>query len=335
MRTFFISTFSLLLGVIIFGVVISIVGVKDMTEALAGFSPWGIIPLILFTLAGNIVSARKWQYILNVKGIKIGLGPILKVWLIGYALGYLTPVVYIGGEFFRGYILGEKYNVPWRTSLASIFIDKISEGVIWITIIFVGATVFLLQPEASNFSKIISASISGMLFLGTAVILIYILIFRRTGIVYRFILKPFGLEKTKGLNLLHQTEEDLLDFFADRNRAHLLWMFKASILKYFLLLARNIFLIYYLIGAVSVSGGIMALGFLHFSYTLPIPGALGAQEAILSAVFSGIGFEASLGAVFSLLIRGAEIFMVVAGIYYLIRWGLSRSSLRLLKWLKI
>lgn len=329
---FGIATF--FLGVIILGIVVAIIGADKILEVFFEFSPWGLIPLILLTFIGNLISVIKWRYILLVRGFKVGIIAMFKVWLIGYALGYITPVVYIGGELFRGFILKEKYAVPWRASLASIVIDKISESVVWISIIFVGAIMFLTQPEASDFSKIISASILGMLFLVAAVMLIYVFIMRRTRIIYKFILKPLRLEKAKGLNLVYEVEKDFLDFFTARNRRHLIWVFNVSIVKYIILWLRNVFLIYYLIGMFSPGGGIMALGFLYFSYTLPIPAALGAQEAILSAVFSGVGLDASLGAVFSFLLRAAELLMVGFGIYYLMRWGFSKASLKLLKLLK-
>lgn len=79
----------------------------------------------------------------------------------------------------------------------------------------------------------------------------------------------------------------------------------------------------------------MSVGFLQLSYIFPVPAALGAQEGLLAAVFSGTGYEAGFGAAFSLLLRVADILVVAAGIYFGAKWGMGKFVLGVLRLFKI
>lgn len=332
-KTFLIG-FSFLIGTIILLVVIFIVGVEKITAVLSRFSLWGIIPLIGFTALTNLVSAVKWQYVLRTLGCKVALWPLFKAWLVGFGASYVTPVAYVGGEFFRGYVLKEKHRVSWEKSMASIAIEKITEAVIWISVIFIGALIFLSSPHAPTISRLLSISILATLFFGGAVALVLIFMFQKKSIIYGFILKPFRLEKSQSGKFIYDVEKDVISFFSRRNRKHLFWVLRMSLLKYVFFWLRNIFLIYFLQGIVSVSGGIMSVGFLQLSYIFPVPAALGAQEGLLSAVFSGVGYEAGFGAAFSFLLRIADIIAVGVGLYFGIRFGVAKFLFRVLKLFK-
>ncbi len=325
---------SFIFGFLILGSVVFVVGPQEIANALFRFSIWGIIPLILLTVAINILSTVKWQRILAVMGYRVAFFPMLKIWLAGYAISYLTPVVYIGGEFLRGYILKEKHGVPWKEGLASMAVDRISEAIIWISTIFLGALVLLSHPGAESLSKIISASIIGVMFFGGIVVLMLIFVFQGKSILYALVLKPFGLKKSKGTNFLYATEKIFIDFFAARNRRHLIWVLNVSVLKYILLWLRNLLILYYLVGFLSASGSTIALGFSSLAYITPIPAALGAQEAILAAVFSGVGYALGTGTALTFILRFAEMLMVGAGVYYLIKLGVGMMLLRAVNFVK-
>lgn len=331
----FLTSISFIVGLSILTLVVFIVGLEEIANMMARFSFWGIIPLIVLTVITNFVSAIKWQYTFKVMGVQVGLWPLFKAWLIGYAMSYMTPVAYIGGEFFRGYALKEKYGVPWVKSMASIVVEKITESVVWISVIFLGTLIFLTSPHPPVLSRFLSASLLGMLFFGGALALVFIFVFRKKSILYGLILKPFGLEKSQSGKFLSSVEKEFMDFFAARNQKHLFWVLKVSLIKYLFFWARNVLLIYYLAGVVSVSGGIMSVGFLQLSYIFPLPAALGAQEGLLSAVFSGLGYETGFGAALSILMRIADMIMVGAGIYIMMKWGLGKFVFHILKLFKI
>lgn len=328
----FLGFASLLLGFVILGIVISSIGVGEIARIFLQFSPWGIIPLVVLTFLSHIVSAMKWQYILASLGIRASLMPLLKMWLAGYAISYITPFVYIGGDFFRSNMLRERYGVSWPRALSSVFIDKILEAAIWISVILMGAAVFVYQSGISSVSDYLGAALVAVIVFGVFLAVVYIFVFQRKSLVRVLFLKPFKFENSTVDKFLTDIEKDFFDFFSFANKKYILGAAKIAILKYVILWVRNVFLIFYLIKVFSLSASLMALGFSYISYLAPIPAAIGVQEGLLSLVFSQVGFGTSMGAVFSLLFRGAESIMVALGIFFLFRWGLGRFMFRIAKW---
>lgn len=326
---------SLFIGFAILGIVISSIGVGEIVDIFLQFSPWGIIPLLVLTVLSHIVSAIKWQYILASTGIRVPLMPLLKMWLVGYAISYITPAVLIGGDFFRSNMLRERYGIPWARALSSVFIDKTLEAAIWISVVFAGAAVFIYKSGISSVSEYMGAALGAIITFAGFLAVVYVFIFRRKSLVRLLFLKPFKFENSTVDKFLSDIEKDFFDFFSFRNRKYILGASKIAILKYIILWARNIFLIFYLVKVFSLSASLTTLGFSYLSYIAPLPAAIGAQEGLLSLVFAQVGFGASTGVVFSFILRGAESVMVVLGIFFLLRWGLGRFIFRIAKWLRI
>ena len=318
----------LLIGITIFGAVIDIVGLDEIVVAFSQFSLWGIIPLLVFTVLHHVMTAVKWQYILRTMNIHIGVISLLKIGIAGYALGYITPVVYLGGEVFRGHALKERYNIPWQKSLSSIAIDKILESSVWIMVILAGVILYVFQVGISSFSRTIIVSGVLALFFIVWVIIIYVFSFKKKSLLYPLVIKPLRLEKSKGGKFLSELENDFFTFFSFRNKKNILGALRLAIIKNLFVWLRNLFLIYYLVQIFSYSWSIIAMTSSYLAYSLPIPGALGAHEAAVSFIFSSIGLSAGTGAAFTLLIRGADALMVIIGLVYLFKWGIGFFALK-------
>lgn len=320
---------SFVVGFAILGLVVLTVGAGEIAGVFLRFSPWGIIPLLALTVVIHIVSALKWQYVLRAMDVQVPLIPLVKIWLVGYAVSYVTPIVYIGGEYFRAYILRERYGVPWPRALSSIFVDKVIEATVWITVIFLAAAALVFQSGTVSLGKVIAVSLATALFFGVLLAAVYIFSFRKKSLVRFWFGKILKSKNSATENFLGDIERDLFAFFSGKNKANILGVTRLAILKYVLLFVRNVFLLYYLLGAISISGSIIGLGFSYVSFMAPIPAAIGAQEGLLSLVFARVGFEAGTGAAFTLLLRIAEVIMLGFGIYFLVRWGLGKVAFRI------
>jgi len=325
---------SFVVGFGILAFVISAIGAEEITEVFLQFSPWGLIPLLILTIIIHIVSALKWQYVLGTMGVRVPLIPLTKIWLVGYAVSYITPVVYIGGEFFRAYTLRERYSVPWAKALSSIFIDKVVEVAVWMTVIVLGVGVLVFQSGTASISKFIAVSLVAALFLAGFFAVIYIFSFRKKSLVHFWFGKVLKSKNSATEKFLEDIEKEFFIFFSAGNKAYILGVMRLAVVKYSLLLVRNIFLLYYLVGALTISGSIIGLGFSYLSFIAPVPGAIGTQEGLLSFVFIQIGLEAGTGTVFTLLLRVAEVIMVGLGLYFLIRGGLGKFAFRITQWAK-
>lgn len=322
-------------GLVILGAVIKIVGIGEIAKGFSQFSPWGIIPLLVFGVANHVMAAVKWQYILRTMKIRMGVVPLFKIGLAGYAVSYISPIAFIGGEVFRGYLLKDRYGISWQKALSSISIDKIVEASVWAVVIFIGVILYIFHAGISSFSRtIILSGVSSLFFVGWLVV-IYAFSFKKKSLAYPLIIKPFKLQNSKGGKFLAEFENEFFTFFSFHNKKHILVAFKLAVLKNVFLWLRNVFLIYYLVQTFVYSGGIIALAASYLTYSLPIPGALGAHEAALSFIFSGIGLSAGTGAVFTLLVRGADMLLVTIGLIYLFKWGIGFFAFQIMRWLKI
>lgn len=321
---------SLAVGIFLFWRVVATVGIGEIAKGLFEFSPWGLIPLIVLTGIIQILGALKWQYVLRAMGVSVSLSALVKIFLAGNALSYVAPIA-IGGEAVRGYVLRERYGVSWQKGLASIAIDKTCEAALWILVIFVGVVLFLLEFHVPWAPKAVIIGLSLLLLTALCIALLYLFIVKKISIVRPLILRPFHLEGSRGGQLLGEIEEEFFRFFSRGNAHYVMRVFKVMILKYAFSLLRNVFLIYYLHGTLSVVGSIITLGFSHLSYSIPIPAALGVQEGALSIVFAGIGLGAGLGTAFALLLRGADTIVTSIGLLFLLRWGLGKFAFHILR----
>jgi len=204
---------SFVVGFGILALVISTVGAGEIAEVLLQFSPWGLIPLLVLTIIIHIVSALKWQYLLATSGIRVPLIPLTKIWLVGYAVSYVTPVVYIGGEFFRAYILRERYGVPWARALSSIFIDKVVEAVVWISVIFAGAGVLVFQSGTASLPKVIAMSLASILFFAGFLVVVYIFSFQKKSLVHFWFGKILKSKNSATGKFLGDIEKDFFCIF--------------------------------------------------------------------------------------------------------------------------
>lgn len=319
---------SVIAGFGILGFVIFTIGIGKIAEILSQFSPWGVIPLLGLTLLSHIVSAVRWQYILRALGVRAPFILLIQTWFVGNAVSYITPVAYVGGEFFRAAILRDRHGVAWTRALSSIFIDKVVESVVWISIVLLGGAIFVFQLGLSSVSESLAVGLTAILFFAGFIAVVYVFILKKKSLVQLLFVKFLKRGDSKMGTFLYDIEKDFFQFFSIANKMYVLRTVGFALLKYAILLVRNIFLIYYLTQVLSLSSSIMALGFSYLSYIAPVPAGIGAQEGLLSLVFARIGFVAGIGAAFTLLWRGAEMMIVGLGLYFLVRWGLRKFALR-------
>ena len=66
-------------------------------------------------------------------------------YLRSFSITYLFPILFFGGELFRGYFLKEKLLVPWEKSMSSIIVDRVLETTALLATIIFGILFFLLS----------------------------------------------------------------------------------------------------------------------------------------------------------------------------------------------
>lgn len=316
MRKFLLFLFSLVIGFAIFWLVIRSIGWQDIVQTLSLFRHWQGIIIFLITLLMAILNIWRWQIILKEQRCNFPLTKLSDIWLAGSAITYLTPIALLGGEFFLGFGLHKKFNLSWEKGIASIIIFRILNLSITLLFLVLGIFSFLvlvgLPPE-----KVILIAVSTILGLSAILALFYYRSFRKKSVLELFF-NVFGKKSFPDGKGMIDTEKEVFSFFRPKNKAMWQSLFGLALPNAFLNLVRFWFIIFFLKGKfIGLLQMLAIFAFVHIAYILPLPAALGSLEASQAYVFETLGLGAELGTAFSLILRGAELSIVLIGLFFL------------------
>jgi len=122
-------------------------------ESIKTIDFWWFIPGILSYFAGVLVRAQRWSILLKGKKRQTAL-QLLPSICIGYLGNNVFPAR--AGEFLRAYHLKEKQEIPFATSLASIIVERIFDGLVMVIFILIGLPAFLGQLENGSLTGLLN-----------------------------------------------------------------------------------------------------------------------------------------------------------------------------------
>ena len=105
---------SFLLGLAIFVWLGKIIGWEEIGDAFAVFKGWQGLVIIAFSFLIALIGNWRWKEILKVSNIEVSFIQLFKIYLGGYAMMYLFPILLWGGEAFRVYGLMKRRSFPGR-----------------------------------------------------------------------------------------------------------------------------------------------------------------------------------------------------------------------------
>ncbi len=315
-----------IIGIIVFGLVIDIIGWGNVAQSFSLFREWGGIAILAVTVLSVVVSILRWKFILKVQGYNVSKYKLADVWLLSFAVTYLTPITILGGEGLRAYALKKKFPIPWGKNIASIIIDRFLDISMFFLFFIGGIFSFLilvgLPPE--NVGLIFAVII---VILGIMLGIFYFKSFRKESIL-KWFLKPFGIRKGKNGRVFFDTEKEVFRFFEPNKR--FMWQgLLLTFLRYFLILTRCWLIIFFLRGGISILIPSAAFSFVSLASLFPLPAALGSLEASQAFAFGFLGLGANMGIAFSLILRGAELLVCLVGIIFLIKLGIKSMETKI------
>jgi uncharacterized protein (TIRG00374 family) len=316
MKKFLFFLISLLIGVVLLVWIGKTVGWQEIKNALLVFSGWQGLAIFGLTLLIILIGNWKWQEILRGEETNIAFLNLLKVYLPSFSIKFLAPVILVAAELFQGYALKEKSFLSWSKAMASVIIDRILEWTANLAVIFLGALFFLLTIGPPPVELLI---IFGGVFL-----------FFTGGVTY-FYFKTFkgeSMAKVFGKIFNHrldsrplEVEREIFDFFKPKKMA--MWKsFGLSFLRVGIMLIRTWLLIIFLGKNIGLLSSLSILGFSYLAIMIPIPMALGSHEAIQTFAFDSLGLGLGTATAFTMIIRGAELLIALAGVVILSQIGI-------------
>lgn len=313
---------SLILGLVIFFQLGKVIGWEEIGEAFSVFTGWqGVVIVILSFLIAAIGNWR-WKEILKDSGIEVPFINLFKIYLGGYSMMYLMPILIWGGEAFRVYGLTKEKDISWKKTFASVIIERVLEWTINIVVIFLGLAFFLYNVYLPPKELVLVFGISFVFFV-SIISFFYIKAIGKKSIV-RSIVKRFWKKEVSDDNGFISVENDVFKYFQwGRGFGKGIAL---SVLRALVMQLRVWILIIFLGKMLGFLPSLSILGFTYLSSMIPIPTSLGSHEAIQFFAFTSLGMLASMATVFTMILRAAEIVVSSVGMAFLLSTGFKLAE---------
>jgi len=326
---------ALSVGLFLFWFIVGKAGWERLSEALVFLISLKGLLVILLTFIIGVISILRWKLILRAQGFDLRAKDLGKLWAVGFTISYLTPVALFGGEAFRIYLTKKKFNLSWEKSAASVVIDKILDGTLFLMFLIAGILAFLFY---GYFPSKMTASLVCLIILGLAglLLLFYFKAMNRESVLEWF-LKLFGVRKekiknTKNGKIIFDTEKEIISFFSPKKKAF--WEgLSLSFLRYFLLFFRAALIIFFLKEGIEASKVLAIYGFTNLALLVPLPAGLGSLEAASAFSFRVLGLGFATGTIFGMVWRGADLVLCALGLVFLSKFGADLAEAKILQFI--
>jgi len=287
---------------------------------------WWLIPGIGVYFVGVWVRAWRWHYLL--KPIKeIPTKNIFPITTIGYMGNNIYPAR--AGEVLRAAILKRKEGVSVSASLATIIVERIFDGVVMLSFIFVNLPELTKLTGSSGFV----GNIQQVAVIGTGVFLGALVIFLLAAMFPQITLK-IGLWFIRFLpERFHAQITNLFKRFLDglaslRSPLNVLMVFFTSVIIWLLETGKYWFVMHAFNFNVSFFALMLMNGIVNLATTIPsAPGYIGTFDAPGIAVLTAYGVNQATAAGYTLTLHVALwLPITMLGAYYLTREGIKWSD---------
>lgn len=323
MKKTFLFVLSSLIGVGLFIAVLYHIGINEVIDALKGFSWATLIVVMGLGVIQLMVVVYRWKLVLKAQGDHVPYKKLFVPKLIGNAISFLTPGLYVGGEPVRAYVLKKNTGVRFTHGMASIIIDKILDFTYPMPFLISALIYAMLTFNVAW--EVFSLFVVFLVILIVVLILFYIQTYRGKGF-FSPILILFRLNKIKYVHRLLEKviyfENLIVEFFQKRKDI----FFKGLLLS---TLGGIITFIQFaiLLHALGVDTNywhiFIMMVFMILSFLIPIPASLGTFEAGQAIVFNALNYSPSAGVAFSFTFRIIEVVKAGVGLILLSNVGLG------------
>lgn len=298
-----------IIGMIIFIYIILKIGISTLIDGLLLINPIYIVINLILIFIAIIPPIYKWKIILKNQGVDIGIGNLLKIFLISTFYGNITPGKI--GTFIRVYYLRDIIKKPLGFCGSSILIDRMLDFLA--LLLFAMAGILLIS---SNYMWLFWLLAVG--FIISLVSFAFLINQDKNKFILKFIYKYFVPQKFKAL-----AKENYLDFYEN--------IPKIRTLFYPIFLTIISWMLYYSLPYVFIIALGIKINYIYFVFLyalstlitlIPISIAgLGTREASLIILLGSYGVTASEVVIMSLL--SFVLFMVITGVsgwYLSLKW---------------
>lgn len=325
---------SVAVGLGLLGGVLYWVGVGGILAQVSALGATGILAVIANVVLSMVAYVLGWWLILRIYGVDLPLPSVIAARLGGYAVSYLTPTLYFGGEPVRALMAMKRTSATGPRLIATIVVERFLGGIAVLVFLVIGTFSVALHPE-------IDAGSRRSVFAGMAFITFWLLIglvnfawnFKWVSRAIRWLKRPLrrwanGFDRAA--SKVSETEDEIAEAFSHHWRGTLL-AFLIQIVLTFLVFVRPLIFFYYSSHLIFSPGQLWILYVfnLMLSFLLWItPGGLGTSEAAMIGIFTLVGIGKQGAVAYSLIFKAVEFVFVAVGVMCIVRVGLTRVGSR-------
>jgi uncharacterized protein (TIRG00374 family) len=323
------SILSFVLGFALLGGVLYYVGWRKVFEQIVALHAVGILAVIASVFLAVLTWIVSWDIILRSYGIRLSWPQLIAARLSGYAISYLTPTLYFGGEPVRGLMALKHTSASATRVFATIVVERFLGGLSLIFFILIGSFYAIVAPQVNAAEqRAVIASVAFITFWVLVGLINFAGNFKWMSRLIRMLGRPLrrfrhGLEKAA--DSVRDTEDQIHEAFTLHWRATILAFVMEMIGNFFFYMRPQVF--FYFSAHTTFSFPELSLLFtltIMLSFFLWLtPGGLGTGEAALIGVFALVGIGQSGAVAFSLIFKFVELLFVALGLALLFREGIG------------
>ncbi|MBE0478481.1 flippase-like domain-containing protein [Candidatus Aerophobetes bacterium] len=335
MKRNFVFLISTLVGIALFVLVFYLFNIAKVFSHMFKIGPWGMGVFFINVFLIMLIGALSWQVILRAYGHNLPFKDVLIIKTIGFAISYLTPSMYIGGEPMRVYLMGKKHSVPMTRIGATVVVDKLLELGAILFFVFLGSIYTLIYYRLPLQLFILLVLVNAF-FLGAMVLLLINFIFKTKlfsktiNLLGKF--KPLEKPVEVAAPFMLKLESEVFSAFGKHSKSTI-QAFLLNLGIGSLIFVKPAIFFHFLRITFNLSQLSLLYALTHLLLVLQFtPGAIGIFEWGEVGIFSIIGIQSEKALAYALMVRIADILVVIAaavtgfhmGVKYL--WGKKRNE---------
>jgi len=294
---------------------------SEVTGALRSANYWWIVPGVTIYFVG--LWARSWRWHYTLRHLKhIPLRRLYPLICIGYFGNNIYP--FRAGEVIRSYVLKQQEDVPISSSLATVIIERVFDGLVMLLFVFL----------ALPFSPALPSGYRNLVVLLTVLLIGATIVFVWMATQPAFMQRVYGWMST---HLLPSVVRPRVDAFYERfmvglqslsSRYDVLMIFGTSVVIWLMETVKYWFVMHAFDFQVSFLVLMLMNGLVNLATTLPsAPGYIGTFDTPGIETLASFGVERNLAAGYTFTLHAALWLPVtLVGAYYFWRAQLQWSD---------
>ncbi len=307
-----------------------VLDVRQLRRYFELITPQVVTGILAFQLAILVVQTFQWALILRQAGIYRGFWWTFCARVSGFALTYLTPSMYFGGEPVRASLYKDPFT-SYQKVYATIALDKYIELGAKIPCIVIGFSLLVYFAHTGTLLVFVSGTIL-LAFIGLFLFLIVKLFSSRTFILtfFKRLLRPLARVNPRvAEKVLASIEEFADDVHAIIRSRKIFYLAMLAGMTVAAIEVLQTFYILFVLGHPSLPNSFVIFSTVVVQGLIGLlPGNIGGMEGTHLFIFNLLRIGSNASLVYTIILRIGQLAMVLLGLGFIFVWRLEKVRLR-------